>query len=263
MFNGVLKKMITEFGKEIKYYLVMENDFIFFNSLFDKNITINFNGYSCLNCGSSEEIFRQGHCKKCFFDLPSTAEWIIRPEMSRAHLGIEDRDLEYEKQVQIQPHILYLAYTSGIKIGVTRKSQVPTRWIDQGAVKAVEIIEVPNRYLAGISEIKLKEKYNDKTNWREMLKTSTADVDLVKEKLECLSYLPNEVLQYISKNSIETEIKYPLTKSPENPKSLNIIKSKNYTGKIIGIKGQYLIFDDDTVFNIRSNEGVKVSLEFD
>ena len=88
MFNGVLKKMITEFGTEIKYYLVMENDFIFFNSLFDKNITINFNGYSCLNCESSEEIFRQGHCKKCFFDLPSTAEWIIRPEMSRAHLGI-------------------------------------------------------------------------------------------------------------------------------------------------------------------------------
>ena len=263
MFNGVLKKMITEFGTELKYYLVLGNDFIFFNSLFDKNITINFNGYSCLNCGSSEEIFRQGHCKKCFFDLPSTAEWIIRPEMSRAHLGIEDRDLEYEKQVQIQPHILYLAYTSGIKIGVTRKSQVPTRWIDQGAVKAVEIIEVPNRYLAGISESKLKEKYNDKTNWREMLKTSTTDVDLVKEKSECLSYLPDEVLQYISKNSIVADIKYPLIKSPENPKSLNIIKSKKYTGKIIGIKGQYLIFDDDTVFNIRSNEGVKVSLEID
>ena len=57
MFNGVLKKMITEYSSEIKYYLVMENDFIFFNSLFDKNITINFNGYSCLSCGSSEEIF--------------------------------------------------------------------------------------------------------------------------------------------------------------------------------------------------------------
>ena len=85
----------------------------------------------------------------------------------------------------------------------------------------------------------------------------------MKEKSECLSYLPDEVLQYISKNSIVADIKYPLIKSPENPKSLNIIKSKKYTGKIIGIKGQYLIFDDDTVFNIRSNEGVKVSLEID
>ena len=108
-----------------------------------------------MNCKSDQEIFRQGFCKKCFFDLPSTADWVIRPEMSKAHLGIEERDLDYEKQVQLQPHILYLAYTSGVKVGVTRKSQVPTRWIDQGAIMAVEIVEVPNRYLAGISEVSL------------------------------------------------------------------------------------------------------------
>ena len=137
MFNGVLKKMITDNDGEVKYYLGMENDFIFFNSLFDKNITIEFDGYSCLNCDSSDEIYRQGNCKKCFFELPSTAEWIIRPELSKAHLDQEDRDLEYEKQVQLQPHVLYLAYTSGVKVGVTRKSQVPTRWIDQGAIKAI------------------------------------------------------------------------------------------------------------------------------
>ena len=263
MFNGVLKKMITENDGEVKYYLGMENDFIFFNSLFDKNITIEFDGYSCLNCDSSDEIYRQGNCKKCFFELPSTAEWIIRPELSKAHLDLEDRDLEYEKQVQLQPHVLYLAYTSGVKVGVTRKSQVPTRWIDQGAIKAIEIIEVPNRYLAGISEIKLKEKYNDKTNWREMLKTNRTDIDLEYEKSECLRFLPNEVLKYISAESNTTEIKYPLFKSPEKPKSLNLVKTKKYTGKIIGIKGQYLIFEDDTVFNIRSNEGVKVSIEVD
>ena len=263
MFNGVLKKMITENDGEVKYYLGMENDFIFFNSLFDKNITIEFDGYSCLNCDSSDEIYRQGNCKKCFFEQPSTAEWIIRPELSKAHLDLEDRDLEYEKQVQLQPHVLYLAYTSGVKVGVTRKSQVPTRWIDQGAIKAIEIIEVPNRYLAGISEIKLKEKYNDKTNWREMLKTNRTDIDLEYEKSECLRFLPNEVLKYVSAESNTTEIKYPLFKSPKNPKSLNLVKSKKYTGKIIGIKGQYLIFEDDTVFNIRSNEGVKVSIEVD
>ena len=263
MFTGVLNKMRSEISDSVTYFLDMNNDFLISNSILNKHLTIDFKGFSCLSCNSDQEIFRQGHCKKCFFESPSTAEWIIRPELSKAHLGIQDRDLDYERKIQLQPHSVYLSFTSDVKVGVTRKSQVPTRWIDQGAVKAVEIIEVPNRYLAGISEIKLKEKYNDKTNWREMLKTSTTDVDLLKEKSECLNYLPNEVLQYISKNSIATEIKYPLTKSPENPKSLNIIKSKNYTGKIIGIKGQYLIFDDDTVFNIRSNEGVKVSLEFD
>ena len=163
MFNGVLKKMITEFDNPINYFLDMGNDFIVFNSLFNKNITIKFEGYSCLNCSSSQEIYRQGYCKRCFFDLPSTADWVIKPEMSKAHLGIQERDLEYEKKVQLQPHILYLSYTSDIKIGVTRKSQVPTRWIDQGATKAIEVLEVPNRYLAGISEVKLKEFYKDKT----------------------------------------------------------------------------------------------------
>ena len=92
------------------------------------------------------------------------------------------KNLDYEKQVQLQPHILYLAYTSGVKVGVTRKSQVPTRWIDQGAIMAVEIVEVPNRYLAGISEVSLKENYKDKTNWREMLKCKSTDLDLEKER---------------------------------------------------------------------------------
>ena len=139
-----------------------------------------------MNCQSNHEIFRQGFCKKCFFDLPSTADWVIRPEMSKAHLGIEERDLDYEKQVQLQPHVLYLAYTSGVKVGVTRKSQIPTRWIDQGAIMAVQIVEVPNRYLAGISEVSLKENYKDKTNWREMLKCKSTDLDLEKERSECL-----------------------------------------------------------------------------
>ena len=198
MFNGVLRKMITELKDPVNYFLDMGNDFIVFNSIIGNNITIEFDGYCCLNCSSNQEIYRQGYCKKCFFDLPSTADWVIRPEMSKAHLNIEERDLDYEKKVQLQPHILYLAFTSGIKVGVTRKSQVPTRWIDQGATSAIEIIEVPNRYLAGFSEVKLKEYYKDKTNWREMLKNNTNDIDLEKERLKCINYLPVDVKKYIA-----------------------------------------------------------------
>ena len=263
MFNGVLKKMITEFNNPINYFLDMGRDFIVFDSLLNKNITIKFEGYSCLSCNSTQEIYRQGYCKRCFFDLPSTADWVIKPELSKAHLGIQERDIEYEKKVQLQPHILYLAFTSDIKIGVTRKSQTPTRWIDQGAIKAIEILEVPNRYLAGISEVKLKEYYKDKTNWREMLKNNKTYIDLENERLECLKNLPNEVLKYISKEKKEIEIKYPISKSPLKPSSLNIVKTEKYSGKIIGIKGQYLIFEDDTVFNVRSNEGVVVNISLD
>ena len=260
MFNGVLRKMITEFDNPVNYFLDIGNDFIVFNSIIDNNITIEFDGYSCLSCGSSQEIYRQGYCKKCFFDLPSTADWVMRPEMSKAHLDIEERDLDYEKKVQLQPHVLYLAYTSEIKVGVTRKSQVPTRWIDQGATKAIQIIELPNRYLAGISEVKLKEFYKDKTNWRKMLKNSFNDIDLVNEKLKCLDQLPEEVKKYIKNDNQTLDIVYPLNKLPENPKSLNIVKTQKFSGKLKGIKGQYLIFENDTVFNIRSNEGIVVNI---
>tara|TARA_B100000963_G_scaffold100152_1_gene86572 strand:+ start:182 stop:973 length:792 start_codon:yes stop_codon:yes gene_type:complete len=260
MFNGALKKMITEFDNPVNYFLDIGNDFIVFNSIIDNNITIEFDGYSCLSCGSSQEIYRQGYCKKCFFDLPSTADWVMRPEMSKAHLDIEERDLDYEKKVQLQPHVLYLAYTSEIKVGVTRKSQVPTRWIDQGATKAIQIIELPNRYLAGISEVKLKEFYKDKTNWRKMLKNSFNDIDLVNEKLKCLDQLPEEVKKYIKNDNQTLDIVYPLNKLPENPKSLNIVKTQKFSGKLTGIKGQYLIFENDTVFNIRSNEGIVVNI---
>ena len=105
------------------------------------------------------------------------ADWVMRPELSTAHLNKEDRDLEYEKKVQLQPHIVYLANSSNVKVGVTRKSQVPTRWIDQGAHEAIEIIEVPNRYLAGITEVALKDYVSDKTNWRTMLKNDIKDED--------------------------------------------------------------------------------------
>ena len=263
MFNGVLRKMITEINDPVNYFLDMGNDFIVFNSIIDNDITIEFSGYSCLNCSSNQELYRQGYCKRCFFDLPSTAEWVMKPEMSKAHLDIEERDLNYEKKVQLQPHVLYLAFTSDIKVGVTRKSQVPTRWIDQGATSAIEIVEVPNRYLAGISEVKLKDHYKDKTNWRQMLKNNSSEIDLESEKLKCINNLPYDVKKYINNNSKPTEILYPVNKSPENPKSLNIKKTEKFTGKLTGVKGQYLIFEDDTVFNIRSNEGIVVNIKVD
>src|SRR5699024_12472529 len=71
--------------------------------------------------GLEKKIWRQGFCYNCFFEIPQAAEWIINPELSRAHLGIEDRDLEYEKKVQLQPHIVYLANSSSVKVG-DRKS---------------------------------------------------------------------------------------------------------------------------------------------
>jgi len=253
--------MMTENAEEIQYYLDMKSDFLNMNQLINKEVTLSFVTYECLNCHLEKKIYRQGFCQSCFFDIPQAADWIMRPELSKAHLDEEDRDLAYEKKVQLQPHIVYLANSSNVKVGVTRKQQVPTRWIDQGAHEAIEIVEVPNRYLAGITEVALKEHVADKTNWRKMLKNDIEDENLVEWRDRLKQYIPEEAMPYFIENNTETNLNFPVIKYPEKPKSLNIEKQKNYKGKLVGIKGQYLIFEDETVFNIRSNEGLVVSIE--
>jgi hypothetical protein len=259
-YPGVLKKMPTENLETIQYYLELGSDFLNMNQLLGKNLEISFEKYECLNCHLNKEIFRQGFCKSCFFETPNAGDWIMRPELSTAHLGIEDRDLAYEKQVQLKPHIVYLANSSNVKVGVTRKQQVPTRWIDQGAHEAIEIVEVPNRYLAGITEVALKEHVADKTNWRKMLKNDIEDESLATWRDKLKQYIPEEAKPYFLENNSETHLNFPVNTYPEKPKSLNLKKELKYAGKLVGIKGQYLIFEDQTVFNVRSNEGLVVNL---
>ena len=260
-YQGVLRKMQTEFSDPIQYFLIFESDFIHINQLLEKNLAMEFIEYQCLNCNLNKPIYRQGYCKSCFFDIPQAADWIIRPELSKAHLDQADRDLDYEKRVQLQPHIVYLANSSNVKVGVTRKAQIPTRWIDQGAHEAIEIVEAPNRYLAGITEVALKEHVADKTNWRKMLKNDVVDESLLEWSEKLRQYIPEEALEYYIESNSETNLKFPVKYYPEKPKSLNIKKEKNYNGKLVGIKGQYLIFEDDTVFNVRANEGLVVKLK--
>ncbi len=260
-YQGVLKKMATENLDTVAYYLDMKSDFLNMNQLLGKQIELSFVTYECLNCHLEKQIYRQGFCKKCFFETPNAGDWIMRPELSKAHLGIEDRDLEYEKSVQLQPHIVYLANSSNVKVGVTRKQQVPTRWIDQGAHEAIEIAEVPNRYLAGITEVALKEHVADKTNWRKMLKNDIEDESLISWKEKLKKYIPEEAQQYFIENNKETLINFPVNKYSEKPKSLNIVKEESYTGNLVGVKGQYFIFEDNTVFHIRANEGIVIGIK--
>ncbi len=263
IYEGVLTKMQTEYSNPIQYYLVFENSFLSLNQLLDKNIEINFLGYQCLQCGKKKKIFRQGFCYDCFMSSPAAGDWIMKPELSTAHLDIEDRDLEYEKRVQLQPHIVYLALSSEVKVGVTRKTQVPTRWIDQGAVQAIPIVEVPNRYLAGITEVALKDQFADKTNWQKMLKNEFPDADLIRERANLKYLIPKEVQNYFHPEKEDLyDLHFPVMEFPKKVNSLNLDKTPNFSGKLMGIKGQYLMFQDGTVFNIRTYEGyvVKISL---
>ncbi len=261
-YQGTLSKMQTEFGNPIQYYLVFENSFLNLNQLLGKPMEIEFQGYQCLNCGKAKKIFRQGFCYDCFMSSPAVGDWIMKPELSTAHLDIEDRDLEYEKRIQLQPHVVYLALSSEVKVGVTRKTQVPTRWIDQGAVQAIPIVEVPNRYLAGITEVALKNHFADKTNWQKMLKNEVPNMDLISERNKVFDWLPTEVKDYFPKEEKIIQLDFPVLQYPKKVTSLNLDKTPNFSGTLTGIKGQYLLFEDGTVFNVRTYEGyvVKMSL---
>jgi hypothetical protein len=260
-YHGVLQKMQTDLQETIQYYMVFDNDVLNVNQLLNKNISISFDKYQCMNCGKNKEIYRQGFCKSCFFETPQAGEWIMHPEKSTAHLGIADRDLQFEQRVQLQPHIVYLALSSDVKVGVTRKTQVPTRWIDQGAVRALPILETPNRYLAGIAEVALKAHVADKTNWRAMLKNEVPEADLIQVKDELTQFLPEETQPYVLNNSEPLDLNFPVMAYPQKIKSLNLSKTPEYSGVLKGVKGQYLIFEDNTVFNVRNNEGFVVDFE--
>ncbi|MDC6354491.1 MULTISPECIES: DUF2797 domain-containing protein [unclassified Robiginitalea] len=260
-YKGVLRKMETEWDQPIRYYLLFPGDFVRMNDLLDRQVGLRFLKYECLSCGLDRPIYRQGFCRSCFFETPQAGEWIMHPEKSKAHLDQEDRDLAYEKKVQLQPHIVYLANSSNVKVGVTRKSQVPTRWIDQGAHEAIEIVETPNRYLAGITEVALKEHVSDKTNWRKMLTNNLEDVDLFAWRNDLKPHIPEEALPYFIDSTQETHLEFPVLRYPEKVKSLNLEKTLEFTGRLMGIKGQYLIFEDHTVFNVRGSEGYYVALE--
>ncbi len=260
-YEGVLNKMHSEFLNPIQYYLVFDQAFIHMNQVINKQIEIQHIGYQCLNCKKEKKIFRQGFCYDCFMKSAAAGDWIMRPELSTAHLGIADRDLAYEEKVQLQPHIVYLAVASDIKVGVTRKTQVPTRWIDQGASFAIAITEVPNRYLAGVTEVALKNHYTDKTNWRKMLLNQILAVDLDDAVKNIEPLLPAEVIPYYKETQREIlQLNYPVENYPTTLKSLNLDKTPYFSGKLVGIKGQYLLFDNGIVFNVRSFEGYKVNI---
>lgn len=261
--EGNLRKMQTEFASPIKYILPLGEEKINMTKLVGSAIKMHFTGLiNCINCGrKTNKSFAQGFCFPCFRDAPQNAECIIRPELCEAHLG-KGRDPEWEEKNHNQPHVVYLAIASGIKVGVTRATQVPYRWIDQGAWKAVKIAETENRYQAGMIEVDLKQFAADKTPWQRMLKNELAsDVDVIETKELLQEKMNNDFNQFASSDDKIYEMEYPVIQFPQKVKSHNLDKVPSLEGKLMGIKGQYLIFEGGIVINIRKYGGYFIELE--
>jgi hypothetical protein len=157
---------------------------------------------------------------------------------------------------------VYLSYTGNVKVGVTRITQIPTRWIDQGAIFAVKIARTPNRFLAGCIEVMLKEHFKDKTNWLAMLTDKTKKFNLYTFRDKALSLLANQFASYMLENEDVTEIHYPLANIPAKLMSIDLDKTDTIKDILAGIKGQYLIFKSGKVINIRKHNGYRIELEF-
>jgi hypothetical protein len=257
---GNIRKMETTPGEVVQYILPLGEKRIEINALLGKEIGMEYTGtIHCIRCGrETSRSFAQGYCYPCFTTAPETEECVLRPELCRAHEGVA-RDMEYARSHCLIEHIVYLSLTSGLKVGVTRNTQVPTRWIDQGAVRAIELACTPNRYTAGLIEVALKKHIADKTNWREMLTgTGPEGIDLLVEKRRISGLFPGELNMYLSKEDGILEIGYPVMEYPRKVTGLNFDKEPGFRGILTGIKGQYLLLDRDRVINIRKFGGYQV-----
>jgi hypothetical protein len=257
--EGKLKKMHTLWDRTIQYHLELSVP-ILMNDLLEKNIRLEWDGrIICVHCEKlTKKSFGDGFCYSCFVTAPQASECTIRPELCQAHLG-KGRDPEWEERNHNTSHVVYLAATDTVKVGVTRATQVPTRWIDQGASAAIRIAETPNRFEAGRLEVALKDFFTDKTNWQKMLKNEINDsIDLVEEKWSLHEQLPQDLLTFFSENDEVIEMNYPVVSFPTTLQSISLDKSPIVEGQLLGIKGQYLLFDGGRVFNVRKHTGYAV-----
>ncbi len=254
--------MRVEYDNPVKYYLPVGTEEIALNNLIGQRIRLSYKGQiNCINCGrKTKTSFSQGYCYPCFLSLPQTAPCIISPELCEAHLG-KYRDKEWAENVCLKDHYVYLALTSAVKVGVTRASQIPTRWIDQGAWKTIRFAKTPNRNLAGQIEVELKQHMTDKTNWRHMLSNRlNTSIDLLEVKDKIKELLPEKFLEYFTEDNEVTEITYPVLEYPQKIKSLGFEKQKEINLILKGIKGQYLLFENGQVINIRKHAGYLVEV---
>ena len=267
--KGVINKMLTQHNDVVEYTLPIGDDSIEMNPLIGQSITLNFTGnIYCINCGrKTNKSFNQGYCFPCFRSLAECDQCIMRPELCHFDQGT-CRDEAWGLAHCMQPHIVYLANSSGLKVGITRHTQIPTRWMDQGASSAMPLFEVASRLTSGLVEVMFKAHISDRTDWRKMLKGEPDDVDLKAKGEELVELVEEDIAQEQRIKISDFEIlespkvyqfNYPVERYPEKIKAHNLDKTPQISGTLQGIKGQYLIFDNG-VLNIRKYGGYEIEL---
>ena len=269
--RGIVRKMRSRLGQPVSYSARLGDNEISLNPLIDQQLKLIFSGsIYCIHCNrKTNKSFNQGYCYPCFQKLAQCDSCIIHPERCHFEQG-SCREPAWGEKYCMQDHIVYLANSSGLKVGITRATQVPTRWIDQGATQALAIMRVRSRLQSGTLEMAFKQHVADKTNWRDMLKGKAAELDMAGERDRLLAACEEDVKELMArfgffaisvlKGIDAVSIDYPVQAYPEKITSLNFDKEPVVSGTLKGIKGQYLIFDSG-VINLRRFSGYEVELQ--
>lgn len=267
---GSLQKMTTQLAETVNYRLPVGDAELDLNPLLGQTLQFRYSGrIFCVHCQKkTNKSFNQGYCYPCFIKLAQCDMCIMKPETCHFAAGT-CREPSWGEEFCFQPHIVYLANSSGIKVGITRLSQTPTRWIDQGAVQALPIFQVASRHISGLIEVALAAHVSDKTSWQQMLKNNVQSLDLPVLRDELLAKCADSLTAISERFGREAvgflpdaetlNISYPVLQYPAKVKSFNLDKDPAVSGTLLGIKGQYLMLDTG-VINIRKFSGYEVEL---
>ncbi|MEN7341712.1 MAG: DUF2797 domain-containing protein [Pseudomonadota bacterium] len=274
--QGHARKMRVSNDSPVKYYMRLDDNELALNPALGKAVTIRFTGdIHCQNCGrKTKKSYSQGYCFPCSQRLARCDMCIVRPHTCHFDKGT-CREPEWAEAHCFQDHFVYLANSSGLKVGITRQDQLPTRWIDQGATQALPIFRTRSRFVAGKLEKAISEHVSDRTDWRRMLKGNAAPIDLAAKAAALIDTSQaeiGEIEQFFSNrfdarpfdrvaDTETTEIAYPVDIWPTTVRALNLDKTPEVTGTLEGIKGQYLIFDSG-VLNIRKYTAYELEVSY-
>ena len=261
--SGQLEKMTHEEGQPIEYSLILDEKRTPITHRVGVETSIKFLGkIACIECGKNiKKTYGEGYCYPCFNELPETDLCMVKPELCEHEFG-DEKDKEYFQKFCKIDHFVYLSLTSGVKVGVTRHFNIPSRWIDQGAVKGLIIAKTPERKFAGQLEVALAKHLADKTNWRKMLTSDIEEISLEKFREKVREWTPAELKQYLVRDEMPRELVYPIKESPKKVSSHNLEKEPELSGILTGIKGQYLMFGNK-VINLRKYTGYYVEFSFE
>ena len=268
--RGAVSKMQIALDAPAQYSFRLDDEQHALNQLIGQTLRLEVLGaINCTHCDRSiKKSFSQGYCWPCFTTLARCDSCMMSPEKCHFDAGT-CREPEWAQDFCMTDHFVYLANSTGVKVGITRGTQLPTRWLDQGAIQAVPIFRVATRQQSGFVEDALRSQVGDRTNWRALLKGDVEPVDLlqIREQLmescaESLDALQErfglQAIQPITDVAV-LDITYPVEAYPKKISSFNLDKNPIAEGTLIGIKGQYLMFDTG-VINIRKYTAYQLSV---